>query len=303
MSLGKNLPSFVVIGAYKSGTTALYRYFNQHPDIYMSPIKETNFFALEGTTPSYCGPGDAEAPTNRLSITHIDDYRAQFDQASPNQALGEASPMYLYSSEAAKRIHHYLPQARLIAILRQPAARAFSNFLHLVRDGREKTQDFAKFWAQEQERIHAHWAPIWHIRQHGLYYQQLKPYFDLFDRDRIKIVLHEDLVKAPDKTLASLFDYIGVDPNFPVDFSRRPNQSGIPKNRIARGLARRLLVMPLRATGNQTCMEWGESISNYFLYKPKLTVGQKQDITQFYRDDILKLQSLINRDLSHWLDV
>lgn len=302
MSLGKNLPSFVVIGAYKSGTTALYRYFNQHPDVYMSPIKETNFFALEGTTPNYCGPGDAQAPTNRLSITHIDDYRAQFDGVSTERAIGEASPMYLYCPEAAERIHHYLPQARLIVILRQPAARAFSNFLHLVRDGRERTQDFSKVWAQEPKRIQANWAPIWHIRQHGFYYQQLKRYFALFNQEHIKVILHEDLVKSPEQTLARLFDYIGVDTSFQVDFSRRPNQSGIPKNKIARGLARRLLVVPLRATGNQTCMEWGESISNYFLYKPEMTTEQKQAITQFYRDDILKLQSMINRDLSHWLD-
>ncbi|MBT9317201.1 sulfotransferase family protein [Leptothoe spongobia] len=301
MPIKRNLPSFLVVGAYKSGTTALYRYFYQHPEIYMSPIKETNFFALEGSIPNYCGPGDAQAPTNRLSITHIDDYRAQFDGLSTERAIGEASPMYLYSSKAAGRIQHYLPGVRLIVILRQPAARAYSNFLHLVRDGREKIQDFEKVWAQEDKRIQANWAPIWHIRQHGFYYRQLKQYFDIFSPTQIKVVLYEDLVKRPEETLASLFDYVGVDSEFQVDFSRRPNQSGIPKNRLARGLARRLLVIPLRATGNKKMMDWGESISNYFLYKPKITYEQKKEITEFYRQDILKLQSLIDRDLTHWL--
>ncbi|MGD1855745.1 MAG: sulfotransferase [Leptolyngbyaceae cyanobacterium] len=302
MSLGKNLPSFLIIGAYKSGTTALYRYFDQHPEVYMSPLKETNFFALEGATPSYCGPGDAKAPTNRLSITSLDAYQAQFDDISDERAIGEASPMYLYSSTAAERIHSYLPQVKLIAILRQPATRAFSNFLHLVRDGREKSHNFLGVWNREQKRIDAHWAPIWHIRQHGLYYQQLRRYFDRFDAAQIKVVLHEDLVEQPDTMLKDLFDYIGVDTTFHVDFSHRPNQSGIPKNRIVRGVARRLLVMPLQATGNQTFTEWGESISQYFLYRPEITAEQKHEINQFYRDDILQLQSLIDRDLSHWID-
>ena len=298
-----NLPSFLVIGAYKSGTTALYRYFEQHPDIYMSPIKETNFFALEGTIPNYRGPGDAKAPTNYLSITHIDGYKAQFEAISTETAIGEASPMYLYAPQAAERIHHYIPEARLIVILRQPAARAFSNFLHLVRDGREKTRDFTRAWDLEQQRINAHWAPIWHIRQHGFYHQQLKRYFDLFDPAQIKVVLHEDLVKHPQETMASLFHYVGVDSKFQVDFSRKPNQSGIPKYRLLRSLARRLLIMPLKATGNRACIELAKSIATYFLYKPKLSPQQRQKITEEYRDDILQLQSLIGRDLNHWLPV
>ena len=92
--------------------------------------------------------------------THIDDYRKQFEDASTESAIGEASPMYLYFPQAAERIHHYIPEARLIVILRQPAARAFSNFLHLVRDGREKNRDFIQAWNLEQQRIRAHWAPI-----------------------------------------------------------------------------------------------------------------------------------------------
>ena len=295
------VPRFLIIGAYKSGTTALYRYLNQHPQVYMSPLKETNFFALEGLSPNYQGPGDAQAPTNRLSLTRWDDYVAQFTAATPDQAIGEASPMYLYSPRAPERIQRYLPNAKLIAILRHPVERAYSNFLHLLRDGRERSHDFAQVWSQEDGRIAANWAPIWHWQNIGYYAAQLRRYFDRFSPEQIKVVMHEDLTQRPQTTFQEIFEFIGVDPQFLPDTSHRPNQSGIPKNRWVHGLVRRLVLAPLNATRQPALLDLSQKLRNPLLYKPQLSPQLKAELTALYRQDIEQLQALIGRDLSHWL--
>ena len=134
------LPNFLIIGAMKSGTTSLYHYLKQHPQIYMSSIKEPNFFALEGSNLDFNGAEGKEQIQRlikRESIINIEEYRALFRRAAHETAIGEASPMYLYSPEAPYRIRYYVPEAKLITILRNPVERAYSAFLYMTRDGRE----------------------------------------------------------------------------------------------------------------------------------------------------------------------
>lgn len=130
------LPNFLIIGAAKAGTTSLYHYLAQHPQIYMSPIKEPNFFALEERCVDFRGPGD-HLYIKQFSVTELERYRSLFQGVTHEQAVGEASPLYLYSPVAPARSHRYVPEMKLIAILRHPVDRAYSAFLHLLRDERE----------------------------------------------------------------------------------------------------------------------------------------------------------------------
>src|SRR4051794_8464443 len=102
------LPTFIILGAAKAGTTALYHYVKQHPQVFMSPIKETNFFALAGEPPDFRGPGD-DATINYFSLTTLEAYRAQFRDSASARAVGEASPLYLYSPKVPPRIKELLP--------------------------------------------------------------------------------------------------------------------------------------------------------------------------------------------------
>ena len=122
-SLGeKSLPSLIIIGAPRCGTTSLHAYLGQHPDVYMSPLKETNFFLFDQKKPAFAGP-DGES-INRDSIYRLEDYRKQFVPRTTEKAAGEASPRYLGSTGTAARIHAFLPDVKLIAILRNPVKRA-----------------------------------------------------------------------------------------------------------------------------------------------------------------------------------
>lgn len=297
------LPNFLVIGAHKAGTTALYNYLKQHPQVYMSPAKEPRFFALEGKNLEFLGP--KKDPGNRCRFTTLEAYRELFQGVSSEVAIGEASTLYLYSQEAPKRIQHYIPDAKLIAILRNPIKRAYSNFVHAMQDDREVLTDFIQAFQEEEDRIRGGWGPFWHYKQKGFYYVQLKQYFDLFDQNQIKVYLYEDLQSEPSIVLQDIFRFLGVDDRFTPDVSSRYNVSGIPRN------------MPLdkllgsRRVQNSFNLLFSEKLSCRILNSvqhlnlkkpPQLSLEVQRQLIEVYREDVLKLQNLIQRDLSKWLE-
>ena len=263
--MSKNLPNFLIVGAAKAGTTAIYHYLQQHPQIFVSPLKETNYFALANQKLEFCGPGDDDY-VNRLSITDENAYRAQFDAVRDEVAIGEASPLYLYSSAAAARIHETVPDAKIIIILRNPIDRAYSAFLHLVRDNRECHRDFDAALAHEAEHIAAGWEHIWHYVAMGRYYEQVKRYFDLFPREQIKVYLYRDLRFDPCAVLRDTVSFVGADADFSFDTATRYNEASLSREE-----------------------------------RPPLLPATRARLQDELRDDILRLQDLIERDVSHWL--
>ncbi len=303
------MPNFLIIGAMKSGTTSLYRYLKQHPQVYMSPVKEPNFFALEGEKLNWNGPeGPAEVKRRiceEATVT-VEEYRALFQQASNETAIGEASPWYLYSPGAPGRIRRYIPEAKLIAVLRNPADRAYSAFLQFVRDGREPLDDFTQALQAERERIKNNWKWIWHYKNMGFYYAQLKRYYETFEQEQIRVYLYEDLNDDPIKVLEDIFQYLRVDGSFTPDTSRRHNISGIPRNRVLLKLVTR--AYPIRTVLKPFLPEVlrkqiSKGLHNITLSEaPPLRQEVRRELIEVYRHDVMKLQDLIQRDLSGWLE-
>ena len=145
--------------------------------------------------------------------------------------------MYLYSPEAPYRIRYYVPEAKLITNLRNPVERAYSAFLYMTRDGREPLSEFSQALRAEERRIRDNWEWIWHYRHLGYYYTQLKRYFDVFDRNQIKVYLYEDLRASLPRVVQDIFRFLEVDESFVPDTSLRHNVSGTPRN----GLLPRLI--------------------------------------------------------------
>lgn len=303
------MPNFLIIGAGKSGTTALYHYLKQHPQIYMSPMKEPKFFAFEGQQLNFQGPSGDKV--NRTAITDIEAYRALFQGVLDEVAVGEASPEYLHNPRAPERIRHHIPNAKLVAILRNPVDRAYAGYLMQVREGRETFSDFGRALQEEETRIHNNWT-FGHYVSGGFYYAQLKRYFDTFNRDQIRVYLNEDLsTDAPD-LLREVFQFLGVDETFLPDLSVRYNVSGIPKNKVLHALMLGLnpikpVLKTLLPSGLGTSLRdrYTDIRARYFehnLVKPQLSPELRQQLIKTYREDILKLQDLIQRDLSKWLE-
>ncbi len=301
------MPNFLIIGAAKSGTSALLAYVQQHPQIFTSAIKETGFFALEGETPSFAGPGDA--PSNGRFITDLGKYQALFRRVNGQVAVGEQSDLYLSSPSAPARIRHYLPHAKLIAVLRNPVDRAYSAYRHMVRDGREPLASFEEALQADDERVAANWHPIWHLKQRGFYYVQLKRYFDLFDRKQIAVYTYDEFEGNPAATVRSIFNFLGVDPSFTPDVSVRHNVGGTPRSRllhqmlVSQNVVKDAIkpLLPQSARNRLIRLKSTLLERNTVRNGPKMLPETRRSLTELYRDDIRKLESLIERDLSHWL--
>jgi hypothetical protein len=295
------MPNFLVIGAAKGGTTALHRYLGQHPEIYMSPRKELRFFPFENQRPDYRGPGD-DLDVNTMT-TSIEEYRACFAAAGGYAARGESSPLYLYLPRSAERIRHYIPEAKLLAILRHPVERAYSHYLMIRRDGLE-TLGFAEALAAEDQRVADRWGHRWHYRRRGFYAAQLKRYFDLFRREQLRVYLYEDYIADPVGLMQDIFRFLNVDDTFVPDMSVRHNESKLPRSRALQVF----LTEPRRAKNLFKPLlpaRWsrriGDRLRRQNLTRPPLSEELRRQLTEGYREDIVELQDMLRRDLSHWL--
>jgi hypothetical protein len=289
------LPNFVVIGAAKSGTTALYHYLAQHPAVFLSPIQGPRFFAFEGTSPAFRGPGDNEA--NSRIVTTIERYRALFDGVTSEQAIGEVSRWYLYCDGTAERIRHHVPDMRVIAILRHPAERAFSNYLMMVRLGLEPLS-FEHALDAEDDRLGQRWSPVWAYRGRGFYGAQLQRYFDTLARDQISIYFYEDFVERPLEVLRDMFAFLEVDEAFTPDVSVRHHVSFVPRSV---GLQR--LLARVDGLAARTGLPWRPSqrLMSLTTVRPSMHPATREQLVGVYRKDILRLQELVGCDLSGWL--
>jgi hypothetical protein len=296
------LPNFLVIGAAKSGTTSLHHYLSQHPEIFMAPGMLGGFFAFEGQTPVHNGPSDWEM--DRYAVTDIAGYRGQFDRASGEKAVGEVCAAYLCHPKAAERIRARLPDVKLLAILRHPVERAYSNYMHKLREGAEPLTSFSDALEAEARRIRDGWQYTWHYQARSRYFDQLRPYYQLFAKEQIRVHLYDDLCQRPLLLLRDIFGFLGVDQRFEPDTSIRFQATGVPRSRRLATFVRRpsavktayRAVMPARYRQRITM-----SLEGLNLRKPSLTGPIRQDLQAGLREDVLKLQDLIGRDLSHWL--
>ena len=298
----RGLPTFLVIGAAKAGTTSLYRYLEQHPQIFVSPVKEPRFFALEGEVLDFRGPGDERL--RRDTTTSLAAYRALFSGVRDERASGEASTLYLHHPRAAANVAKHVPDVQLIALLRNPIERAYSAFLHRTRDGFEPCRTFEDALRDEPRRIAAGWAYGWHYRDQGFYQRDLSRYFERFDRSQIRIHLHEDLDRDPLAVVTDLFGWLGVDPSFRPDVRVRHNPSG----RGRHPSAQRLLASshPLKRMAKTMIPDqWGHRAIAWLqartLARPELRPDTRAELRECYREDIGRLAELIGRDLSSWL--
>ncbi|MFP4143759.1 MAG: sulfotransferase domain-containing protein [Phycisphaeraceae bacterium] len=296
-------PHFLIIGAARSGTTALYESLCQHPGIFMTEPKEPHYFAFAGETPAFRGPGDDQM-INRVAVTDPTAYRRLFDSAGQAQVAGEGSVSYLYYPQAARRVADECPRVRLLCLLRHPAERAFSAYLYMRSRLYEPLEDFRDALAAEEQRIAEGWHHIWHYRRMGYYHQQLQPWFEHFSPDQLRVHLFDDLREDADGLLRDCFDFLGVDPDFVPE--NRPSSvvSGVPRSRalgkiLTRDLAIKRLVRPLVPPVLRHQL-W-RRLARANMNKPRLDEAVRAELTEGYREDILRLQDLIGRDLSSWL--
>jgi hypothetical protein len=299
------LPNFLVLGAARSGTTSLYRYLSQHPAVYLSPVKEPNFFAFAGESTAGRGAGFQRMVS--VSVTDPAEYRALFDGVTTETRYGEASTKYLYLPSAVGNIRRYVPDARFVVTLRNPVERAYSQYLLTLRDMKETLTDFGAALEAEPQRIREDWDTSYHYAKRGFYYHQLRRYLDVFSRDQFSITLYDDLRRDPPTLMRVLFRFLGVDENCPVDTQATHHSSRMvrtPRNEFwstvmvkpsrTRTFLKQMLPTALREPVSQRLHERAT-------FQPPLLPEVRAKLVAGYREDILRLQDLLGRDLSGWL--
>lgn len=222
------LPNFLLVGSAKCGTTSMSEYLKQHPQIFLSKIKEPRFFSNQSHQPPLGGPGDTKRE-NRY-IKNYSDYQALFQEADGYHAIGEASAdtLYFYQKTIPAIKQYVGDQPKIIIMLRDPVKRAFSAYQHLIRDQRE-TATFEEGLRNEDERIQNNYELIWHYRGVSRYYEAVNAFLQNFDQ--IHIIINEDIRKDEKEVFRKVFDFLEVDPNFIVDTSIRYNSSGVPHSK------------------------------------------------------------------------
>lgn len=304
----KRLPNFFIVGAAKSGTTSLYHYLSQHPQIYMSPLKEPKYFSSSVVRFPHSGPGDLEV--DERVIKKWQDYLELFGGASGEKCIGEASPDYLYFHEhVAKSIREANPKAKIMMVLRNPAERAFSAYSHLLKDCRE-TLSFEGALEIEEQRKGANYEFIWFYKDVGFYYAQVKTYLEVFGKDNVRAYLYDDFTKNPFVLVHDACKFLGIEINFGPDMSAKHNASLVPKRKgvynflsdYDHPLKKVFRPLLLKSLGKEST----EVIVNYFkrknLKRESMNPKVRRYLIELYREDILKLQDLISKDLTSWLE-
>ncbi len=295
------LPNFLVIGAGRSGTTSLHRYLGEHPDVFVPPGKSPNHFVAHERLPPW--EGVALERMARQWVSDRRDYEALFDGVSGETAIGEVSPVYLQARSAPAAIRETCPDVRLVAILRNPVDRAYAHFLGRRRDGLERRTRFDEVVAAELARGLPDEVAFGSYLGCGRYHHFLKPYYELFAAERIRIYLFEDLQEEPAALLRDLFAFLGVDPNVAPDTTERHGRTGEIPNPALRFLWTRSVVLrtALRPHVPARLRDLALPVFARELTQPPLDPSLRAELLEVFRDDVERLGGLIGRDLSYWL--
>lgn len=299
-------PNLFMVGAPKSGTTALATYLSQHPDIYVAP-KELSYFG-----------SDLDFRTRMGQPWHIglDGYLAWFSPHAGTRYLGDRSVFYLYSTEAASEIHQAAPEARIIIMLRDPVDQMHSQHSEMLYQGDEDITDFAHALDAEEDRKVGRRLPVACQKAFGLLYRdlaryadQVERYFEAFGTDRVCVVLYDDLVVDAAAVHRRVLDFLGV------DVYDEPVFSVVNANKQARSnLAMRLLHRPppqLRRLGRAIVRDGQaradlrrriHALNTRHRHRPPVSADLLRRLRQELAPDLDRLEGLLGRDLSLWKD-
>lgn len=290
-------PNFFIVGAYKSGTTALHSYLASHPDIFMCPVKEPKYFGRD-------------LRLVRLKRMTEEQYLALFSGAGEQRIVGEASPNYLQSKTAPEEISRFAPDARIVIMLRDPVEFMYSLHAQTVYFGDENIQEFEQALAAEPERRNGRSVPRTTGDVERLLYREcarftdkVERYFDRFGRDRVKVILYDDFARDTKAAYDDVLQFLGVAPYLPPSFevihaSKRPRMPAL--RRLIRSLEGMDSLRALRPLAG--AVRAIESRVNTIPFKrppmnPELEAGLRAE----FAPEVERLGRLLNRDLSAWM--
>jgi hypothetical protein len=291
VELTKKMPNFLIVGAPKCGTTALYKYLSAHPSVFMPEVKEPYYYIKPKE-------GIGEGPKD-LSYRNFVDDQATYEElfrgvSSQHQAIGEASAGYLYFHELAiSQIRSDLGSPKIIILIRDPVARAFSSHTHHVRAGREGNSFQTAWRLQRKHQEDGIWFGF-QLKGVGLYAKSIAAYQEAFSH--VKVILNDDLHTDTKRVVQEVFEFIGVDPSFPLAEVKRHNENLVPRSKLVSIV---LSKFQRRGLVPKAFADW---VNSWNLYKPKIPMDFASKVAPEFEEDLKETGKLIGRDLSFWLE-
>lgn len=300
------MPDFFIVGAPKCGTTAMAQYLAAHPDVFMCPKKEMHVFGSD----MHFG--------RSFYRRNLKAYLAEFRARSGQRRAGEASVLYLFSKRAAAEIKAFNPQARVIIMLREPAEMVHSLYYQLRFAGQEHLPTFAEAWAAQPERRTGRRIPrqcvspkVLIYREIASYTEQVRRYFEVFGRERVQIIIYDDLAADAAAVYRATLAFLDVDPTSGKAGLKVVNGNKRPKNAALRAmlseplvrrtvlaLARRLPRPVFTALGKAELRLW--ELNAHYERRPPLAAGLAAELKREFAPEVEQLSALLGRDLTHW---
>jgi hypothetical protein len=280
-------PNLFIVGMPRSGTTSLYTYLKQHPDIYLSLYKEPHYFGKDLTQNTYC-------------IRDEEVYCSLFEQAENKKRIGEASVWYMTSKTAAAGIKKFNPAAKIIIMLRNPIEMIYSLHGLYTRTGNEDVTDFREALEIQPERMKGLRIPETCYFPEGLFYTEvakyedkIKRFVDAFGMENIHVIIFDDFASNTAISYTGTLRFLGVDANFQAEFDLRK----------ASDIVRPMVLHQLRHVHPEVKEKLSIKTGHRAHQGPKrssLSLELKSRLQRLFKEDIEKTSELIHRDLTHW---
>jgi len=288
----ENWPNFFVVGAPKAGTTSLYQYLRQIPGIYMSPVKEPNYFCQK------------QIPENHPYLRPIrkkNEYLSLFNGVKNEKIVGESSPRYLADLEVPKIIQQLVPKALIIASLRDPIERAFSHYLMHVQSGGLELSFHEELKKELEQGIQKNKANI--ELQQGLYSDSVKRYLDNFGSNQVKIIIFEEWIKNPKKTMEEILKFLRLeDINIDSNFIPSNQYIGMPSEYTRKLISNKSINLVSKRILTRSTRKF---LREKFLLKkqpkPEMELEDRKLLVEYYKNDVEQLQNLLGTKLP-WMN-
>jgi len=296
-------PNFFIVGAPKCGTTALYEYLQRHSQIYLYS-KELYFFGSDFTF--------------RQPRPSLEYYLSLYENVDKEIAIGDASVWYLYARYAAREIHQFNPQAKIIVLLRKPSDVLYSLHSQQFYNGNEDIESFEKALAAEADRKKGlRLPPLIGCPYEALYYsevvrfsEQLKRYLEVFGREQVKVILFDDFIKKTDVIYGETLSFLGVDTSFKTSYERINANKKIRNVRLRNLLKKRSpaliktakMLFPSRRLRQKVLAKLWQANTSY-QERPPLDSKLRQQLDEQFRSEVVHLSNLLQQDLiAKWYD-
>lgn len=296
------LPNFIIAGFPKCGTTSLYHYLSEHPEIYMPKQKELHYFTYPIISAIINGPGDKEA--NKFHIDNFKDYKNCYKQVSEEIAVGDTSPSYINHPSCIPKIKTTLgDNTKVIVLVRDPIKRAYSNYLHLKRENRESLTFYEALQAEARRKKEGY-ADFWYYTFNSSYYEKIRTFKEEFNS--VFVITTEELSKNPEAILRKTFRYLEVDETYkPQNIGKTYNPGGVYKSNFLTNLIfeqnkiRGFVKKTIPITPGMKHLKH-RIISRYKKITPPIDEQAELYLSDVFIDEVRKLRQEFGIDTSSW---